>query len=81
MARRTGEAQWEGTLKDGKGRFWTESGEVSGVYSFSTRFEEQQGFPLCLANPPRHRRSLTRIVVSRRWFLQGIPKPGYHRSA
>ena len=43
MARRTSEAQWEGTLKDGKGRFWTESGEVSGVYSFSTRFEEQQG--------------------------------------
>ena len=43
MARRTSEAQWEGTLKDGKGRFWTESGEVSGVYSFSTRFEEQAG--------------------------------------
>ena len=43
MARRTSEAQWEGTLKDGKGRFWTESGEVSGVYSFSTRFEEQEG--------------------------------------
>jgi osmotically inducible protein OsmC len=43
MARRTSEAQWEGTLKEGKGRFWTESGEVSGVYSFSTRFEEQAG--------------------------------------
>jgi osmotically inducible protein OsmC len=43
MARRKSEAQWEGTLKDGKGRFWTESGEVSGVYSFSTRFEEQEG--------------------------------------
>jgi osmotically inducible protein OsmC len=43
MAIRTSEAQWEGTLKDGKGRFWTESGEVSGVYSFSTRFEEGSG--------------------------------------
>jgi osmotically inducible protein OsmC len=43
MARRKSEAQWEGTLKDGKGRFWTESGEVSGVYSFSTRFEDQEG--------------------------------------
>jgi osmotically inducible protein OsmC len=43
MAVRTSEAQWEGTLKDGKGRFWTESGEVSGVYSFPTRFEERPG--------------------------------------
>ena len=43
MAERTSEAQWEGTLKEGKGRFWTESGEISGVYSFSTRFEEQAG--------------------------------------
>ena len=43
MAKRTSEAQWEGTLKDGKGRFWTASGEVSGVYSFATRFEDQQG--------------------------------------
>jgi osmotically inducible protein OsmC len=43
MTRRTSEAQWEGTLEDGKGRFWTGSGEVSGVYSFGTRFEEQEG--------------------------------------
>jgi len=43
MKRRTAEAQWDGTLKDGKGRFWTESGEVSGVYSFSTRFEDDEG--------------------------------------
>jgi lipoyl-dependent peroxiredoxin len=43
MAERTSEAQWEGTLKDGNGRFFTESGEVSGVYSFSTRFEEAEG--------------------------------------
>jgi lipoyl-dependent peroxiredoxin len=43
MAIRTSEAQWDGTLKDGKGRFWTGSGEVSGDFSFSTRFEEQPG--------------------------------------
>lgn len=43
MAVRSSEAQWDGTLKDGKGRFWTESSEVSGVYSFSTRFEERSG--------------------------------------
>ena len=46
MAIRTSEAMWDGDLQDGKGRFWTESGEVSGVYSFATRFEEQEG-----ANP------------------------------
>ena len=43
MASRTAEAQWDGTLKDGKGRFSTESGEVSGIYSFATRFEDQEG--------------------------------------
>jgi len=43
MAIRTSEAQWDGTLKDGKGRFWTGSGEVSGDFSFSTRFEDQPG--------------------------------------
>ena len=43
MQIRTSEATWEGTLNDGKGRFWTESGEVSGVFSFGTRFEEQPG--------------------------------------
>ena len=40
---RTSEAQWDGTLKDGKGRFWTGSGEVAGVFEFSTRFEDQEG--------------------------------------
>ena len=34
MQIRTSEASWEGPLKEGKGRFWTESGEVSGVFSF-----------------------------------------------
>jgi lipoyl-dependent peroxiredoxin len=43
MQIRSSEATWEGTLNDGKGRFWTESGEVSGVFSFGTRFEEQPG--------------------------------------
>jgi osmotically inducible protein OsmC len=43
MQIRTSEALWDGTLKDGKGRFWTESGEVSGVFSFQTRFEDQEG--------------------------------------
>jgi lipoyl-dependent peroxiredoxin len=43
MSVRTSEAQWEGSLRDGKGRFWTESGEVSGVFSFPTRFEEREG--------------------------------------
>src|SRR5919106_1757454 len=43
MARRTSDAQWEGTLREGKGRFWTGSGEVSGVFAFGTRFEEQPG--------------------------------------
>ena len=43
MLIRTSESTWEGTLKDGKGRFWTESGEVSGVFSFPIRFEEQPG--------------------------------------
>jgi osmotically inducible protein OsmC len=43
MKIRTSEALWDGSLKDGKGRFWTESGEVSGVFSFPTRFEDQEG--------------------------------------
>ena len=43
MQIRTSEASWEGPLKEGKGRFWTESGEVSGVFAFPTRFEEQPG--------------------------------------
>lgn len=43
MQIRTSEATWDGTLKDGKGRFWTASGEVAGVFSFPTRFENQEG--------------------------------------
>jgi osmotically inducible protein OsmC len=43
MAIRKAEAQWDGTLKIGKGRFWTGSNEVSGVYAYPTRFEEEEG--------------------------------------
>lgn len=43
MQVRSSEAQWDGRLREGKGRFWTESGEVSGVFSFSTRFEDDEG--------------------------------------
>jgi lipoyl-dependent peroxiredoxin len=43
MQIRTSEATWEGDLADGKGRFWAESGEVSGVFSFPTRFEDKPG--------------------------------------
>lgn len=43
MQIRTSEASWEGPLKEGKGRFWTESGEVSGVFGVPTRFEDQPG--------------------------------------
>jgi osmotically inducible protein OsmC len=43
MQIRTSEATWEGGLQDGKGRFWTQSGEVSGVFSVPTRFEDQPG--------------------------------------
>ena len=43
MKIRTSEATWDGTLQDGKGRFWTESSEVSGVFSFPTRFEDRPG--------------------------------------
>lgn len=43
MAKRISEALWEGNLRDGKGRFWTASEEVSGVYSFETRFEDREG--------------------------------------
>jgi osmotically inducible protein OsmC len=43
MQIRTSEALWDGSLKDGKGRFWTESGEVSGVFSYPTRFQDAEG--------------------------------------
>jgi osmotically inducible protein OsmC len=42
--KRTGSAVWRGGLKDGKGEVSTGSGAVKSLpYSFSTRFEDQQG--------------------------------------
>jgi osmotically inducible protein OsmC len=41
---RKGSAQWKGGLKDGKGTVSTASGVLNGTpYSFSSRFEGQQG--------------------------------------
>lgn len=42
--KRSGEAQWNGRLKDGQGTVSTESGTLNHAqYSFKTRFEEGQG--------------------------------------
>jgi lipoyl-dependent peroxiredoxin len=43
MATRTADAEWNGTLKEGKGRMRTGSGAFEGAYSFSSRFEEGAG--------------------------------------
>lgn len=43
MAVRTAEAEWNGTLRDGSGNLKSETGAVSGRYSFSSRFEEGTG--------------------------------------
>jgi osmotically inducible protein OsmC len=43
MTIRTAEAQWEGSLKDGKGEMSLGSGAFEGAYSFSSRFEEGKG--------------------------------------
>lgn len=43
MAVRTAQATWDGTLREGKGRFEVESGAVHGAFSFGTRFEEEPG--------------------------------------
>lgn len=43
MPTRSADATWNGTLKDGDGSFSTQSGAVSGAYSFSTRFEDGSG--------------------------------------
>jgi osmotically inducible protein OsmC len=43
MAKRTGSAVWQGDLKGGKGTFKVGSGAFEGVYSFSTRFENEPG--------------------------------------
>ncbi len=43
MAVRSAEAQWSGTLQEGKGTVKLESGAFEGNYSFSSRFEEGTG--------------------------------------
>lgn len=43
MPVRKAEAEWTGTLREGKGRIKTESGAVDGQYSFGTRFENGKG--------------------------------------
>ena len=42
MITRTAEAQWSGSLSDGKGSIKVESGAFEGPYSFESRFEEGQ---------------------------------------
>ena len=43
MPKRTAEAQWEGSLQDGKGTMRFGSGAFEGQYSFASRFEEGSG--------------------------------------
>src|SRR5881409_3709416 len=43
MPKRTAEAQWEGSLQDGKGTMRFGSGAFEGQYSFASRFEEGRG--------------------------------------
>jgi len=43
MPLRKAEAEWKGTLKEGKGTIKSESGAINGQYSFSTRFESGVG--------------------------------------
>ena len=43
MATRSAEANWQGTLKEGKGHLKLESGVWEGKYNFRTRFEEEPG--------------------------------------
>ncbi len=43
MLARNATAQWQGNLKEGKGKIELGSGAWSGPYSFKTRFEDEQG--------------------------------------
>ncbi len=43
MPVRKAEAEWNGTLREGKGNIKTESGLLAGAYSFGTRFENAKG--------------------------------------
>ena len=43
MPSRKAEAEWKGTLREGSGQFKSQSGAISGSYSFLTRFENAAG--------------------------------------
>jgi osmotically inducible protein OsmC len=43
MALRTGEAEWEGTIREGKGRMRLGSGAFEGAYSYRSRMEDGPG--------------------------------------
>jgi osmotically inducible protein OsmC len=43
MPRRSANATWNGTLKDGSGSMETESGAYEGEFSFATRFGDESG--------------------------------------
>jgi lipoyl-dependent peroxiredoxin len=43
MAVRTADAQWDGSLREGKGHMRLGGGAYEGAYSFQSRFEEGQG--------------------------------------
>jgi lipoyl-dependent peroxiredoxin len=43
MPTRRAEAEWNGTLREGKGTIKAESGAFSVPYSFGTRFENEKG--------------------------------------
>lgn len=43
MPVRFADAQWNGTLKEGKGEMRTETGSYEGPYTFASRFEEGEG--------------------------------------
>ena len=43
MPTRKAQAEWNGTLREGNGNFKAGSGQISGAYSFPTRFEEAPG--------------------------------------
>jgi osmotically inducible protein OsmC len=43
MTTRSASAEWKGTLKEGTGKFSTESKVVKGPYTFASRFETKPG--------------------------------------
>jgi osmotically inducible protein OsmC len=43
MAVRTAKAEWKGTLNEGRGTLESETGAVTGQYSFASRFEDGTG--------------------------------------